>query len=45
MLIVADEGRIPVDSAAGKVEIAMIGHSKSLDHSGAGAALMKWQGQ
>lgn len=44
MLILADEGRIPVDSASGKVEIAMIGHSKSLEYSGTGAALMKWSG-
>ncbi|MCO6439825.1 MAG: NADH-quinone oxidoreductase subunit H [Nitrococcus mobilis] len=44
MLILADEGRIPVDSAAGKTEIAMIGYSKSLEYSGASAALMKWAG-
>jgi len=44
MLILADEGRIPVDSPSGKVEIAMIGHSKSLEYSGTGAALMKWGG-
>ena len=44
MLILADEGRIPVDSPSGKVEIAMIGHSKNLEYSGAGAALMKWAG-
>lgn len=44
MLILADEGRIPVDSASGKTEIAMIGHSKNLEYSGASAALMKWAG-
>jgi len=44
MLFLADEGRIPVDSPSGKVEIAMIGHSKSLEYSGTGAALMKWGG-
>jgi formate hydrogenlyase subunit 4 len=44
MLILADEGRIPVDSHAGKVEIAMIGQSKSLEYSGTSAALMKWAG-
>jgi formate hydrogenlyase subunit 4 len=44
MLIIADEGRIPVDSPSGKVEIAMIGHSKNLEYSGTGAALMKWAG-
>ena len=44
MLILADEGRIPIDSPGGKVEIAMIGHSKALEYSGTGAALMKWSG-
>ncbi|MGE0047320.1 MAG: respiratory chain complex I subunit 1 family protein [Acidithiobacillus sp.] len=44
LLILADEGRIPVDSPAGKVEIAMIGHSKGLEYSGSSAALMKWGG-
>ena len=44
LLILADEGRIPVDSAAGKVEIAMIGHSKGLEYSGTSAALIKWGG-
>ncbi len=44
LLILADEGRIPVDSPAGKVEIAMIGHSKGLEYSGTSAALMKWGG-
>ncbi len=44
LLILADEGRIPVDSPAGKVEIAMIGHSKELEYSGTSAALMKWGG-
>jgi formate hydrogenlyase subunit 4 len=44
LLILADEGRIPVDSAAGKVEIAMISHSKGLEYSGTSAALIKWGG-
>jgi len=42
LLILAENDRIPVDSADGKVEIAMIGHSKNLEYSGPGAALMKW---
>jgi len=42
LLIVADESRIPVDSPSGHTEIAMIGHSKTLEYSGRGAALMKW---
>jgi formate hydrogenlyase subunit 4 len=44
MLVLADEGRIPVDNPSGKAETAMIGHSKSLEYSGTGAALMKWGG-
>lgn len=42
LLILADEARIPVDSPSGHTEIAMISHSKSLEYSGRGAALMKW---
>lgn len=42
LLIIADESRIPVDSPSGHTEIAMIGHSKDLEYSGRGAALMKW---
>ncbi len=44
MLILAENDRIPVDSSSGKIEIAMIGHSKNLEYSGPGAALMKWAG-
>ncbi|WHZ11344.1 MAG: Hydrogenase-4 component C [Burkholderiaceae bacterium] len=44
MLVLADEGRLPVDNPAGKAETAMIGHSKNLEYSGTGAALMKWGG-
>ncbi len=44
MLLIADESRIPVDNPAGKAETAMIGHSKNLEYSGTGAALMKWGG-
>lgn len=44
LLVLADEGRIPVDNPSGKAETAMIGHSKSLEYSGTGAALMKWGG-
>ncbi|MEO7067267.1 MAG: NADH-quinone oxidoreductase subunit H [Rhodanobacter sp.] len=44
MLLLADEGRLPVDNPAGKAETAMIGHSKNLEYSGTGAALMKWGG-
>ena len=45
MLILAEAGRIPVDSPAGHFELAMIEESKGLEYSGRGAALMKWGGQ
>ncbi|MGH6818253.1 MAG: respiratory chain complex I subunit 1 family protein [Methylovirgula sp.] len=44
MLILAEDGRIPVDSPSGTFELAMIDRSKSLEFSGRGAALMKWAG-
>lgn len=44
MLIIAENDRLPVDSPGGKVEIAMIGHSKYLEYSGPSAALVKWGG-
>jgi formate hydrogenlyase subunit 4 len=44
MLILAEDGRIPVDSPSGNFELAMIDRSKSLEYSGRGAALMKWAG-
>lgn len=44
MLILAEDGRIPVDSPSGQFELAMIEKSKSLEYSGRGAALMKWAG-
>ena len=44
MLILAEDGRIPVDSPSGQFELAMIDRSKSLEYSGRGAAFMKWAG-
>ena len=44
MLILAEAGRIPVDSPSGHFELAMIEESKTLEYSGRGAALMKWAG-
>ena len=44
MLILAEGGRIPVDSPTGHFEIAMIDESKSLEYSGRGFALIKWGG-
>ncbi len=45
MLILAEDGRIPVDNPSGQFELAMIDRSKSLEYSGRGAALMKWAGR
>lgn len=45
LLVLADEARLPVDNPAGKAETAMISHSKNLEYSGTGAALMKWGGE
>jgi formate hydrogenlyase subunit 4 len=44
MLILAEDGRIPVDNPSGQFELAMIDRSKSLEYSGRGAAIMKWAG-
>ena len=44
MLILAEAGRIPVDSPTGHFELSMIDESKGLEYSGRGAALMKWGG-
>jgi formate hydrogenlyase subunit 4 len=44
MLLLAEAGRIPVDSPSGHFELAMIDESKNLEYSGRGAALMKWGG-
>lgn len=42
MLILAEDGRIPVDSPSGQFELAMIDRSKGLEYSGRSAALIKW---
>jgi len=44
MLIIAENGRLPVDNPSGHFELAMIDESKNLEYSGRGAALMKWGG-
>jgi len=44
MLILAEDGRLPVDSPSGQFELAMIDRSRLLEYSGRGAALMKWAG-
>lgn len=44
MLILAEAGRLPVDSPSGHVEVAMIEESRSLEYSGPAAALVSWGG-
>jgi formate hydrogenlyase subunit 4 len=44
MIVLAENGRIPVDNPSGHFELAMIDESKGLEFSGKGAALMKWGG-
>ena len=44
LLILAETGRIPVDSSSGHFELAMVDESKVLEYSGKAAALMKWGG-
>jgi formate hydrogenlyase subunit 4 len=44
LLLLAEDGRIPVDSPTGTFELAMIEKSRTLEYSGRGAALMKWGG-
>jgi formate hydrogenlyase subunit 4 len=44
MLILAEAGRIPVDSPSGHFELAMIDESKGLEYSGRAAALVQWGG-
>lgn len=44
MLILGEDGRLPVDSPSGQFELAMIDRSRLLEYSGRGAALMKWAG-
>jgi formate hydrogenlyase subunit 4 len=44
MLILAEDGRLPVDSPSGQFELAMIDRSRLLEYSGRGAAVMKWAG-
>ncbi len=44
MLILAEDGRLPVDNPSGQFELAMIDRSKGLEYSGRAAALIKWAG-
>ena len=42
MIVLVDNGRIPVDNPGGTTEISMIEESRVLEYSGRGYALMKW---
>ena len=44
MVILAESGRIPVDNPSSKFELSMIEHSRSLEYSGQGLALIEWGG-
>lgn len=44
MIVLAENGRLPVDNPAGHIELAMIDESKSLEYSGPSLALIKWAG-
>ncbi len=43
-ILLGEFGKIPVDNPSGHFELAMIDESKSLEYSGASAALIKWAG-
>ena len=42
MLVLAENGRIPIDNPSGSIEISMIEESRVLEYSGRGYALVKW---
>jgi formate hydrogenlyase subunit 4 len=42
MLVLAENGRIPIDNPAGAIEISMIEESRVLEYSGREYALVKW---
>lgn len=42
LLVLAENGRIPVDSPTGSIEISMIEEGRSLEFSGRGYAILKW---
>jgi formate hydrogenlyase subunit 4 len=44
MLVLAENGRIPIDSPSGVIEISMIEEGRVLEFSGRQYALMKWGG-
>jgi formate hydrogenlyase subunit 4 len=42
MIVLVENGRIPIDNPAGSIEISMIEEGRTLEYSGRGYALMKW---
>jgi formate hydrogenlyase subunit 4 len=42
LVVLADTGRIPVETHAGTLEFGMIDEGRTLEHSGAPFALLKW---
>jgi formate hydrogenlyase subunit 4 len=44
MLVLAENGRIPIDNPTGSIEISMIEESRVLEYSGREYALVKWGG-
>lgn len=42
MVVLTDTGRIPVESHSGTLEFGMIDEGRTLEHSGAPLALLKW---
>ncbi len=42
MIVLVENGRIPIDNPAGTIEISMIEEGRSLEYSGRRYALMKW---
>ena len=42
MLVLAENGRIPIDNSSGSIEISMIEESRVLEYSGREYALVKW---
>jgi len=44
MLVLAENGRIPIDNPTGSIEISMIEEGRALEYSGREYALVKWGG-
>ncbi|MCL6091444.1 MAG: NADH-quinone oxidoreductase subunit H [Actinobacteria bacterium] len=42
LVVLADTGRIPVETHSGTLELGMIDEARTLEHSGAPLALLKW---